>query len=171
MLELLVSDYRPLLQDVLTYSIFVAALIFGGGPERATIGMWMLFFEFPKFVYKSVWGGSFQFQSMDMFLASSDLFVGFAWIWIALHANRNYPMLIAGLQLLAIAAHVARGALEVISPLAYAIMFIAPGWIQLVVMAIGIARHAKRENRFGPYRDWRIDIPWLHWLSAKIRRV
>ena len=70
MLELLVSDLRPVLQDILTYAVLGAALFWGAGPERATIGAWIVCFELPKQLYKLAWGTSFQFQSIDPFLAS-----------------------------------------------------------------------------------------------------
>lgn len=171
MLELLVSDLRPLLQDLVTYAIFIAAVIWGAGPERATIATWVVFLELPKLLYKSLLGGSFQLQSMDLFLASSDVLTGVLWVAIALYANRNYTLIVAGLQVLAISSHLARGVIESMSPLAYAIMYIGPGWLQLIVMAIGLWRHAKRERRFGPYREWRVPLPWLDWLSTKIGKA
>ncbi|MEL6414845.1 MAG: hypothetical protein AAFP79_09420 [Pseudomonadota bacterium] len=171
MFELLASDYRFALQDVLTYAICVSALIWGAGPERATVAIWMVLFELPGWFYSAIWGSSFQFQSIDFFLASSDVLAGILWVWVALYANRNYPLVIAALQLLAISAHLARGVLEAIAPVAYAAMFIAPGWLQLIVMAVGLGRHVRREQRFGPYREWRVSLPWLGWLSTKIRRA
>ena len=140
MFELLASDYRFALQDVLTYAICVSALIWGAGPERATVAIWMVLFELPGWFYSAIWGSSFQFQSIDFFLASSDVLAGILWVWVALYANRNYPLVIAALQ-------------------------------QLIVMAVGLGRHVRREQRFGPYREWRGSLPWLGWLSTKIRRA
>ncbi|NQX95239.1 MAG: hypothetical protein HRT64_10035 [Erythrobacter sp.] len=171
MLELLASDYRPLIQDALTYSILAAAFFWGAGPERAMIATWVVFFELVPIPYDAFWGGSYQLQSTDAFLATTDLCAGIVWILIALYANRNYPLFVAALQLLALGAHLARGLIDAISPVAYAVMYIGPGWLQLLLMAAGMARHAWRERRFGPYREWRVELPWLAWLSTRTKKV
>ena len=170
MLELLASDARSLVQDALTYSILVAALIWGAGPERAVIATWVVFFELAKMPHDLIWARSVQLQSVDGLWAATDLGASVSWVMIALYANRNYTLFIAGLQLLAVAAHVTRGWLEIISPFAYVTMFTAPGWLQLFLMAAGLFRHAQRERRYGPYREWRVALPWLDWLSVRIRR-
>lgn len=171
MLELLDFGYRFLVQDALTYLIFAAALIWGAGPERAMIATWVFFFELLKIPHAAIFGGGFQLEGTDAFLAATDLGAGLTWIAIALYANRNYPLFIAGLQLLAMAAHLARGVIEVISPLAYAFMFVAPGWLQLFIMAAGLWRHIRRQRRFGPYLEWRVPLPWLKWLSIRLKRT
>ena len=87
--------------------------------------------------------------------------MGLLWIVIAVHANRNYPLFMAALQLLVVSAHVARGLIEAIAPIAYAVMVIAPGWLQLLLLATGLARHLRRKRRYGAYRDWRVQAPWM----------
>jgi hypothetical protein len=163
MLEWLASDYRPLVQDVVALSTCLAAFVWGAGPERATATVWLVCFELAGLVYRTILGGDYQLQSTDFYLASTDLCAGVLWILIALNANRNYPLIIAALQLLVMSAHLARGFLEAISPVAYATMVIAPGWLQLFILALGVSRHFKRHRRYGPYRAWRkpIDFPGL----------
>lgn len=171
MLELLASDYRPLVQDSLTYAICVAALIWGAGPERAMIATWMIFFELLPIPYTAIWGQGLQLQTIDALLAATDLSACAVWIVVALNANRNYPLFVAALQILVLAAHLARGLIDTISPVAYVAMLVAPGWLQLFVIAAGLARHTRRERKFGPYREWRVVISWLDWLSFRVRRA
>ena len=160
MLELLASDYRSLAQDLLAITICVAAMIWGGWPERAVAVTWMVVFEFGRFLYRDVLGVStVQLLGVDSFLISADLIAGIAWITIALYANRNYTLWIAGLQILAIFAHLARFMSDQVAPLTYLVMIVAPGWLQLSVLGVGLVRHIKRKRIYGPYRDWRSSYP------------
>lgn len=167
MLELLASEYRPFIQDIFGLSLFVAAWLWGGGPERAIAASWMVFFEGLPRLYKGYYGASYQLEQVDLFYASMDGAACVLWIAIALNANRNYPLIIAAMQILALAAHLARGLIETISPIAYATMVIAPGWIQLCVLAVGLFRHVMRKKQYGPYRDWRVPVRWFGLLQAR----
>ncbi len=160
MLELLASDYRPLIQDVLAFSICFAAFIWGAWPERAMAAVWFVVLELSLWMHSIAWGSTFQFTDTDLFLASTDICAGILWILVALNANRNYPMVIAALQVLVVAAHLVRGLVDAISPISYAVMVTAPGWLQLIVLAIGLGRHVGRNRRYGPYREWRVALPW-----------
>ena len=156
MIELLLaSDARAWAQDILVLILCLTALVWGAGPERAVIGIWVFCVELPKFIYRDWLGYNVLVDQVDMYLAAKDVAAGLLWVVLALYANRNYPLWIAGVQLLAVGAHVARGLLEAIAPISYAFLIVAPGWIILVMMAIGFTRHIMRERRFGPYRSWR----------------
>lgn len=156
MLDLLFSDSRALIQDILAWSICAAALIWGGEPEKAAALVWIVFFEFLAAVYTVTTGAQFQAENLDTFFAAIDIMAAVCWITIALFANRNYTLWIAAMQVLAMTAHLARGLVEAISPLAYVTMVAVPGWLQLVFLAAGIACHAMRERKHGKYRDWRL---------------
>ncbi|MEL6237802.1 MAG: hypothetical protein AAFQ90_04320 [Pseudomonadota bacterium] len=155
MLALLTSDLRPFIQDIVFFTLFACAVIWGGAPERAIAATWMILFEGVTRIYRGISGLGYQLEHVDLFHASIDGVVCLSWVTIALYANRNYPLLIAALQLLVVSAHLARGLIETVSPIGYAIMVIAPSWLQLIVLSIGLVRHAMRQRRFGPYRDWR----------------
>lgn len=171
MLELLASDYRILAQDILAVTLVVAAFIWGGGPERAVAATWLFVFEIPEWINQLVSAEGHQLADVDYFLASLDLLAGVSWIAIALCANRTYPLWIAGMQLLAMTAHVARGLADAISPVAYITMVIAPGWFQLFFLAGGVICHIFRKRKYGAYRDWRIHIPerWVGILGRGVR--
>ena len=154
MLELLASDYRLIAQDVLAFSLIAAAFLWGGGPERAVAATWLIVFEIGGRIRRN-FVDNLQLADIDVFLASADLIAGASWIMIALYANRSYTLWIAGLQVLAMAAHLARGIAEAISPIAYLTMVAVPGWFQLFFLAGGLLLHVRRRKRSGDYRDWR----------------
>lgn len=155
MLELLFSEYRPYAQDVIVWSLCCAALIWGGWPERIVAATWLVVFEGGSILHDAIFGDGRQLETIDWFFAGMDFVAGAIWIALALYANRNYTLWIAAMQLLAVVAHVSRGLIEMISPIAYAVMVIAPGWLQLFFLAAGLVRHIRRKRKYGPYRDWR----------------
>lgn len=158
MLELILSGDRATIQNGLVIVFCGAALIWGGAPERAVAATWLIVFEVARGVYEltSDQTNRMQVLEVDIFGATSDVVAGIGFIGIALYANRNYPLWIAAMQVLAIMAHLVRGLSDIISPIAYLTMVIAPGWLQLAFLAIGLGRHIQRKRRYGAYRDWRI---------------
>ena len=155
MFQLLFSDdYRPLVQDGLAFGLCLAAFIWGGGPEKAVAATWIVIFEVLGRLHRLIFGGYILFD-VDPFLAGRDIAAGVLWMLIALYANRNWTLWVAGTQLLAIGAHVARALADAVSPVAYATMVIAPGWIQLFLLGAGLVRHVLRLREHGSYRDWR----------------
>lgn len=156
MLELLVTEYRGFAQDILAVLICGAALIWGGVPERIVAASWFFLFKVAGHIYRGIFGvEGYQLAEVDWFLASVDFVAGAIFIFVALYANRNYTLWIAAMQLLAMTAHLARGLVEAIAPVAYVFMVVAPGWFQLIILAIGLIRHVLRKRRFGTYRNWR----------------
>lgn len=156
MLELFVSEYRLIAQDVLAFSLIAIAFVWGGGPERAVAAVWLFVFELGGALKDWLVGPQLHLTAVDPYLAAEDMIAGVIWITIALYANRNYTLWVAAMQVLAMTAHVARGLVETLSPLTYIVMTVAPGWFQLFFLAIGIARHVSRKRKYGPYRDWRL---------------
>ena len=159
MLGTLLLEYRGILQDFLLFALCIAAFVWGGGPEKAVAATWLIVFDLAGRVYASFYGANVQLSGVDWFLASMDIVAGCLFVSIALYANRNYTLWIAGMQILAMTAHLARSLADAISPIAYAAMFIAPGWMQLLLLGVGIARHVRRQKKHGKYRDWRISKP------------
>ncbi|MFT4054760.1 MAG: hypothetical protein QM681_09655 [Novosphingobium sp.] len=74
---------------------------------------------------------------------------------VALHANRVYPLWIAGAQIIAMFGHIYRLLLTEINAFAYAVMSITPSYIQLVAIVLGIVSHMSRRKRLGSYPSWR----------------
>jgi len=156
MLSLVFSDYRLIAQDLLAFGLILAAFIWGGGPEKAVAAVWLVVFEVIGWLHKALFGAGYVLLDVDPFLAGKDFAAGVLWLIIALYANRNWTLWVAGTQMLAIGAHVARAVADAVSPVAYATMVIAPGWIQLFLLAAGLVRHVLRTREHGAYRSWRI---------------
>ena len=169
MLELLASEYRLVAQNILAFSLIICAFLWGGGPERAVAATWLIVFEILGRVRRAI-VEDLQLIDVDAYLAAADLVAGACWITIALYANRNYTLWIAGLQILAMLAHIARGVAETISPVGYLTMVVAPGWFQLFFLGGGLIFHVRRVRRYGAYRDWRAGSFPDKWQSALSRR-
>lgn len=155
MLQMLASEYRVIAQDIFAFVLILSAFFWGGGPERAVALTWLVVFEIGGRVKDVIFGSELRLTDVDLFWASADVVAGVSWLTIALFANRNYTLWIAALQLLATSAHLVRGMVEAVSPIAYVVMVVAPGWFQLFLLAGGLICHARRKNSFGEYRDWR----------------
>jgi len=158
-IDLIVWENRVLAQQYLSWFLIITAFIWGGGPERAVASTWLICFKLTGFLRDNLVGDEMQLADVDFYWAFSDLAAGVSWIVIALYANRNYTLGIAGLQVLAMTAHVARGLAEAVSPIGYVFMVAAPGWCQLLLLTIGLIRHILRKRKHGQYRDWRIKKP------------
>ncbi|WP_298301019.1 hypothetical protein [uncultured Erythrobacter sp.] len=158
-IDLITWDNRVVVQQTLSWILILAAFIWGGGPERAVAATWLICFKLVGFLRENLVGDEIQLVGIDFYWALSDLTAGVSWVVIALYANRNYTLGIAGLQVLAMTAHLARGMAEAVSPIGYVFMVAAPGWGQLLLLAIGLTRHILRKRKHGQYRDWRIQKP------------
>ena len=156
MLELLASDYRSLFQDLFAITICVAAIIWGGWPERAVALTWLVVFEFGRFLYRDLLGFStVQLLGVDSFLISSDLITGIVWIVIALYANRGWPLLVGAGQMIVMVGHVTKLWDLTMARRAYWVLTQMPFLLQLMVLLIGTLAHMNRERRIGPYQCWR----------------
>lgn len=155
-IDILAFEYRAEFQSVYAWIICVAALVFGGGPERAFAMVWLILFKIVDGIYHAFVEQSYQMIGVDVFHASLDAIALVVWVAIALFANRNYPLWIAAMQLLAVVAHLARGLVESIAPVAFAVMAFAPGYFQLAFITVGLVRHLLRKREYGSYRDWRV---------------
>jgi hypothetical protein len=127
----------------------------GGGPERWLIGIFIAIMVLPTYVIWWFGLGAAEVGPYAPVVMLLDMSAAAMFIGVALKANRNYPLWIAGFQLVAVGAHLVRSIVDTISPLAVAILVIGPAYCQLLLLLGGFVRHALRERRFGPYREWR----------------
>lgn len=158
------NTYRSLAQHIASLLLAAAIWRWGGGPERWMIGIFLATMVLPIYV---VWSLGLQLVETGPYaplVFMVDAIAAALYLAIALHANRNYPLWVAGFQLVAIVAHMVKAMIDTISPLAFAILVIGPSYGQLLVIFGGFVRHVLRERRFGPYREWRLTAPGLRWL-------
>lgn len=154
MLELFL-EYRGVAQEYLVWLVCIAALFWGGGPEKAVALVWVVLFKGADNLYHFAIDQAYQLSSVDLFHAANDVAAAVAFIWIALNANRMYTLWIAAFQLVSVTAHVARDLAETVTPIAYAVMAIGPSWAMLIAMIAGLVGHWRRTKDHGEHRDWR----------------
>ena len=156
----LTSAWRIYLQDIWTIALLIACFIWGGGPEKASIAIWMVVFTVAG-VYRDYLNSTVP-QSPDflddIFLPSfvPEVVVLIGYVALALVANRQYVFWLAAWQIIAVMGHVVRGLDDAISPFAYVLMYAGPGWMQIWIMTGALIIHMRREkNR---YADWRWQV-------------
>ncbi|WP_086437680.1 hypothetical protein [Altererythrobacter xiamenensis] len=150
-----ILEYRAEVQMVAAWVLCLCALKWGGGPERWVAIVWLSVFEIVHRGYHLLWEPVFRVDQFDTFHAAMDLAAGLGFLVIALQANRLFTLWIASFQLISFSAHLARGMVDEITPIAYAFLVIAPSYFQLAILGGGLIAHVRRKKEFGEYRDWR----------------
>lgn len=159
------NAYRAPAQHLAAFLLAGAAWRWGGAPERWLSAAFIATMVLPIYALhafypvRTIDDPSFYFRLMVDVVAAAIL------ITIALRANRNYPLWIAGFQLVALGAYLVKVVAPDVSPLALVILIVGPSYCQLLLI-IGFARHIRRERRFGPYRAWRIAPPAIAGVAA-----
>jgi hypothetical protein len=146
---------RTHLQTIAFFALAFAAWRWGGGPERATAAI-LIWFRIADWAYHGIFQQALHLTDIDFAHALIDFVAGVAAFAIAVFANRIYTLWFAAAQLLAVLAHIARMLAVAIHPLAYAVMMMAPSYLQMLLLAGGIWAHHHRVRRCGPYRSWRL---------------
>jgi hypothetical protein len=145
--------FEVLLAMALYFAAAFIAMYRGGAPERiagAIIVSWIL----SDVTYHLFYGPS-GFDVVDPVHLVIDGGELLAIMWLALRANRMWPLWAAAAQLICVAGHLA--AFVDVSGMkrAYWAMTQLPAYIQLIALVCGAIAHARRFERIGPYRSWR----------------
>lgn len=166
MLELLefLNTYRASAQHITSLLLAAAAWRWGGSPERWLATIFVATMVMPIYVLRLLGSGGSLIGSSGLYTIV-DIIAAVLFVGVALKANRNYPLWIAGFQLVALGAHLVKLVPSSASALAIAILVIGPSYCQLLLLLGGFIRHVQRERRFGPYRDWRITQPFAGGMS------
>lgn len=164
MIELL-NDYRVPAHHLTSLVLAVAIWRWGGGPERWLIAVFITTMVAPMYLVYWFGIGAAETSAFAGAYVALDLLAAGLFVLIALNANRNYPLWVAGFQLVAVVAHLVKALIDSISPLAYAVLVIGPSYCQLLVLLGGFVRHRLRERRFGPYREWRVAPSIAAWAQ------
>ncbi|WP_324074046.1 MAG: hypothetical protein RSE14_12185 [Erythrobacter sp.] len=158
MIEFL-NAYRVDAQHITSVFLALAVWRWGGGPERWLTGIFVATMVVPVYLLRGA-GLGLPTAGPDAWLYFGiDLVAMAGFGLVALNANRNYPLWVAGFQLVAVGAHMIKGMVEGVSLFALVILIVGPSYCQLLVLIAGFVRHVRREKRFGTYRDWRVARP------------
>lgn len=155
----LFNEYRVPAQHLIAFLLAGAVWRWGGAPERWLIAVFLATMVLPTYAVWWLFAGSSIDGPILQARSLIDVIATVMFIGIALRANRNYPLWIAGFQLVALGAYMVKMVTLGVSPLALAILIIGPSYCQLLLLIAGFVRHVRRERRFGTYRDWRIAPP------------
>jgi hypothetical protein len=163
----LFNAYRAPTQHLVSLLLAAAIWRWGGAPERWLIGVFVATMIAPVYIVPWLDPASGPIAPNEPIYVLIDVLAAGLFVGVALNANRNYPLWIAGFQLVAVAAHAVDALIDGVSPLAHAILAIGPSYGQLLLLIFGFVRHRARERRFGPYRAWRRSPPrGANWAGA-----
>ena len=154
------------LQVLLFIALALAAWRWGGSVEKACAVALCLQVPADRILHL-VEGTGANFLSLELEYFVLDSVLAAALVALALTANRIYPLWLAAIQLVAVTTHFS-AALAQTAPLAYSIMAIAPSYLEILVLGLGIAVHRSRTRRHGPVRSWRPGFE--AWLARRQER-
>lgn len=145
------------MQSTFYFACVLALLLYatlrGSAPER-TIVWTILLADLADTFYHRIHGPS-DFRFIDYTHVVIDSLAFIAVLWTALGSNRFWPLPVCSLHLLGLTGHAAvflgiQGLNQV-----YWAMVTVTDYIQLPIIALGLAMHDRRVRRIGRYRDWR----------------
>lgn len=140
------------------YALFTVALglafVLGGKPERVGAAIHLALFSFQGASYLIL---PTTFATVDLVSLATDCLGMLGFGWLALNANRFWPIWAASIQLLSISGHFARWIDLKIDPYAYVILTYYPTAAGLFVLITGVLVHHRR------IRTLREDTPWVAW--------
>lgn len=85
-----------------------------------------------------------------------DLWAFIVLMWVAMRANRAWPLAVSAAQALVVLGHVAKLWELAMVRKAYWVMTQVPFSLQLLVLIFGTAAHMQRSRRLGDYHGWRL---------------
>lgn len=125
------------------------ALWRGGAPERIAAA---LFAGAAAMTYLSMYAYAFRAISETYLLLDLGLFAAIA--ILSLWADRFWPIWVAALQLVVLAAHGVRASHPDLMPFVYYVATAKLAYPMILMLAIGTMRHRERLSRWGSDLDW-----------------
>jgi hypothetical protein len=129
----------------------IYALAAGGSPERIGAAAYALSVAA---TYLVLWSESSEWRTVEFGVLIIDALVFAAFTFLALRADRFWPIWVSGLLGLGLLGHVARLAGPEIIPWAYAVVLTIWSYPILALMALGTFNHQRRLKRFGSDPSW-----------------
>ena len=144
-------DDRVALFSVLLLLSSGFAVLRGGAPERIVGIALVIAFAAGVLLQQPLAG---RFVAVEWGIVAADGILLAILIGVALYADRFWPLWLAAFQALGTGGHMVRGLDHGISPIAYAILLASWSYPMFLLLALGTARHAKRQRRRGADRNW-----------------
>jgi len=138
--------------------VFVAVVLFalrkGEEPERLTAAI-LITATLLDVVNHALFGYP-AFFSLNPGHLVIDIWTLLALLWVALQANRGWPMLACSAQIIVIVAHFAKLTDLSLVRYGYFVMTQLPVSIQAAALFAGTIAHMRRTERIGRYDAWRL---------------
>jgi hypothetical protein len=134
-------------------TVFLLAMWRGAGPERGGAAILFAGVAVDEVYHLAI--GPARYDGLDPFELVLDLASLAGFVWLAIRANRLWPILAAALQLMAVTGHLASLLSDRGMQRAYWTMTEPPVLLSVVALGAGLLMHLLRERRLGVYPDWR----------------
>ncbi len=131
------------------------ALWRGGAPERITAAAMLGACIGSMLIRSDI---NHRFIDVEIGIFVIDLILMAVLLAVLLKADRGWPMLVGGLQLLTVGAHVVKLIDPEIIPVSYAVMLAAWSWPMVIALAAGTWRHQSRLRAQGYDLDWSLPL-------------
>ncbi|MEZ5743637.1 MAG: hypothetical protein R3D89_07900 [Sphingomonadaceae bacterium] len=154
MIEALLQ-YKHVMQLLALLLVVFAAFRWGAAPEKVCAAA-LAFMEIVDWPYHLIFDRFAIRDSIDPGHLLIDLAAGVALIFIGLRANRIFPIVMAGTQIVSFLSHFARALSPSSTGAAYGMMAAMPSYLLIATLAVGIYLHRKRAVHYGPYRSWNL---------------
>ena len=140
---------RAFLQNAGFLALALIAFWRGAGPEKWAATTFVCAIA-AVYIYRLAFPvSSLVFRNVNLGFLTIDILIMLSLTSLALVANRIYPLWLLAAQLIATMMHLHREFLP-IKPVVYFVLTIAPSYVQLVGMALGLWAHRKRVESSGP---------------------
>jgi hypothetical protein len=127
----------------------------GGVPERVLSGIMLGMVVADRIYHMGRGADLLVYHGIDVVHLAIDTSGLLGIGYVALHANRFYPLWIGGAQIIAFSSHFYRLGIIDVHKTAYQVMAIIPSYVQLVAMGLGLVCHVWRQRKRGNYPSWR----------------
>lgn len=146
---------RAYLQYGVYLLLFLVAWRRGAAPERILAGIMLGMVVADRIYHLGRGTDLLVYYGVDVVHLAIDTSSLMGIGYVALHANRFYPLWIGGAQIIAFSSHFYRLGIVDIHTTAYQVMAIMPSYVQLLAMGLGLGCHMWRQKRQGNYPSWR----------------
>jgi hypothetical protein len=150
--------FVPLMMRVVIFYLMLLGscgyAIWRGGPPERTAG-WLLI---GAALLTLAVGHPTQYSHIELGVFVIDISLLIALIWVALKADRFWPMVLAALHLDSTAIHILKLFDADLIGVTYAVMIVVWSYPMMIVLAVGTLRHQRRLAQFGEDRAWSLAV-------------